>query len=118
MSALMHDDEKKTRNQHIKNNHKNHLTRPSVCTLLFCVRAAAIAFAPKSPTWLLSCKNSCRPSRTAMKKQTRNQQINSKQSQNSYYKVQRLHAAVLLQSGGNSFCSFVADSVFELQNSC
>jgi hypothetical protein len=41
-----------------------------------------------------------------------------KQPQNSSYKVQPLHAAVLLQSGSNSLRSLVAHSVAALQNSC
>jgi hypothetical protein len=47
---------KQTQIHHTKNNHKIHLTRYSHCTLLFCCRAAAIAFAPSTPIWLLSCK--------------------------------------------------------------
>jgi hypothetical protein len=48
------------------------------------------------------------------------QDVNSadtKEQQNSSYKVQRLHAAVLLQSESNRIRSVVADSVVELQNS-
>jgi hypothetical protein len=37
---------------------------------------------------------------------------------NSSYKVQRLHAAVLLQGGTNRLRSLVADFVAVLQNSC
>jgi hypothetical protein len=37
-----------------------------------------------------------------------------KQPQNSSYKEQPLHAAVPLQSGTNSLCSLVADSVAAL----
>jgi hypothetical protein len=37
---------------------------------------------------------------------------------NSSYKVQRLHAAVVLQSGSNRLRSIVADLVVALQNSC
>jgi hypothetical protein len=40
-----------------------------------------------------------------------------KHPQNSSYKVQRLHAAVVLQSGSNRLRSFVADLVALLQNS-
>jgi hypothetical protein len=38
--------------------------------------------------------------------------------QNPSYKVQRLHAAVVLQSGSNCLRSLDADSVVALQNSC
>ena len=52
---------KQTHIQHMKNNHKIHLTRTSDCTLLFCCRAAAIAFAPSSPIWLPLCKTHVGP---------------------------------------------------------
>jgi hypothetical protein len=42
----------------------------------------------------------------------------NKQSQNSSYKVQLLHAAVVLQSGSNRLRSLGAASVNALQNSC
>jgi hypothetical protein len=42
----------------------------------------------------------------------------NKHPQNSSYKVQRLHTAVVLQSGSNRLRSLVADSVAALQNSC
>jgi hypothetical protein len=42
----------------------------------------------------------------------------NKHPQNSSYKVQLLHAAVVLQSGSNRLRSLVADSVTVLQNSC
>jgi hypothetical protein len=42
----------------------------------------------------------------------------SKYPQNSSYKVQLLHAAIMLQSGGNRLRSLVADFVAVLQNSC
>jgi hypothetical protein len=47
---------KQTQIHDMKTNHKIHLTRYSVRTLLFCCRAAAIAFAPSTPIWLLICK--------------------------------------------------------------
>jgi hypothetical protein len=43
---------------------------------------------------------------------------NKEQPQNPSYKVQRLHAAVLLQSGSKRLRSLVADLVVALQNSC
>ncbi len=43
---------------------------------------------------------------------------NKEQPQNPSYKAQRLHAAVLLQSGSNILSSLVADLVEGLQNSC
>jgi hypothetical protein len=43
---------------------------------------------------------------------------NKEQPQNPSYKQQRLHAAVLLQSGSKRLRSLVADSVAVLQNSC
>ena len=52
---------KQTQIRHIKNNHKIHLTRYSLCTLLFCCRAAAIAFAPSSPIRLQPCKTHVGP---------------------------------------------------------
>jgi hypothetical protein len=52
---------KQTQIHHMKTNHKIHLTRYSICTLLFCCRAAAIAFAPSSPTWLRVCKTDVGP---------------------------------------------------------
>jgi hypothetical protein len=55
MLALTHGDEKKqTQIQQTKINRKIHLTRYRVCTLLFCCKAAAIAFAPSSPIRLKS----------------------------------------------------------------
>jgi hypothetical protein len=47
--------------QQIQKNNKIHLTRFSVCTLLFCCRAEAIALAPSSPTWLPHCKTHVGP---------------------------------------------------------
>jgi hypothetical protein len=41
-----------------------------------------------------------------------------KEPQNSSYKVQLLHAAVLLQTEGNRLRSLVANSVVVLQNPC
>jgi hypothetical protein len=41
-----------------------------------------------------------------------------KEPQNSSYKVQLLHAAVLVQSGSNGLCTLVADLIVALQNSC
>ena len=52
---------KQTRIQHIKTNHIIHLTRHSNFTLLFCCKAATIAIAPSSPTWLPSCKTNVGP---------------------------------------------------------
>jgi hypothetical protein len=43
---------------------------------------------------------------------------NKEQPQNSSYKVQRMHAVVLLQSGSNRLRSCIANSVAVLQNSC
>jgi lambda repressor-like predicted transcriptional regulator len=64
--------------------------------------------------FVAALQNSCWPSRTPMKKQTRIHQ----HPQNSSYKVQHLHAAVPLQSGSNRLRSLVADFVGDLQNSC
>ncbi len=50
-----------TRSLQTNNNPKIHLTISSLCTLLFCCRAAAIAFAPSSPTWLQHCKTHVGP---------------------------------------------------------
>ncbi len=61
MLALTHRNEKANANSGHKTNHKIRLTRPSDCTLLFCCRAAAIAFAPSSPTWLPYCKTHVGP---------------------------------------------------------
>jgi hypothetical protein len=62
-------------------------------------------------------QNSCWPSRAPMKKANVNS-ANKGQPQNPSYKVQRLHAAVLLQSGSKRHRSLVADFVVVLQNSC
>ena len=43
---------------------------------------------------------------------------NKKEPENPTYKVQPLHAAVLLQSGSNCLRSLVAELVAVLQNSC
>jgi hypothetical protein len=43
---------------------------------------------------------------------------NKEQPKNPSYKPQRLHAAVLLQSGSKRLRSLVAESVAALQNSC
>jgi hypothetical protein len=56
MLALTHADEKANANSALKTIRKIHLTSQNVCMLLFCCRAAAIAFAPSSPTWLPPCK--------------------------------------------------------------
>jgi hypothetical protein len=56
MLALFHGDEKANANSALVTIRKIHLTRLSVCTLLFCCRAAAIAFAPSSPILLPPCK--------------------------------------------------------------
>jgi hypothetical protein len=42
----------------------------------------------------------------------------NKHPQNSSYKIQRLQAAVVLQSGSNRLRPLVADLVVFLQNSC
>jgi hypothetical protein len=100
----------------LKNIRKIHLTRSSVCTLLFCCRAAAIAFAPSSRMKVLTCKTHVDP-HTRRRKSKRSFGT-EKHPKNSSYKVQRLHAAVLLQSGSNRLRSLVADEVVDLQNSC
>jgi hypothetical protein len=64
--------------------------------------------------FVAALQNSSWPSRTPMKKQTRIHQ----HPQNSSYKVQLLHAAVLMKSGGNRLRSLVADFDAALQNSC
>jgi hypothetical protein len=71
---------KQTQLQHIKINSKIHLTRFSVCTLLFCCRAVAIAFAPSSPTLLQPCKTHVGPQarRSKSKSQLHHTKINSK----------------------------------------
>jgi hypothetical protein len=61
MLALTHADEKANAHSALKNIRKIHLTRISVRTLLFCCRAAAIAFAPSTPTWLPPCKTHVGP---------------------------------------------------------
>jgi hypothetical protein len=50
-----------TRIQNIIDIHKIHLTSHSSRTLLFCCRAAAIAFAPSSPIRLFTCKTHVGP---------------------------------------------------------
>ena len=63
-------------------------------------------------------QNSCWPSRTVMKNKTQDaNSADTKEQENSTYKVQCLHAAVPLQSGSNCLRSVVADSVVELQMS-
>jgi len=116
MLALTHADEKANANSALKTIRKIHLTRSSVCTLLFCCRAAAIAFAPSSPTWLPPCKTHVGPH--ARRRKSKREFSTKNHPQNSSYKVQRLHAAVLLQSGSNRLRSLVADLVAVLQNSC
>jgi hypothetical protein len=117
MLALTHADEKRqTRILQMKNIPKNHLTRISVRTLLFCCRAAAIAFAPSSPTWLYICKTQVGPH--ARRRKSKREFSTKNHPQNSSYKVQRPHAAVLLQSGSKRLRSLVADLVAVLQNSC
>jgi hypothetical protein len=116
MLALTHADEKANANSALKTIRKIHLTRSSVCTLLFCCRAAAIAFAPSSPTWLPRCKTHVGPH--ARRRKSKREFSTKNHPQNSSYKVQRLHAAVLLQSGSNRLRSLVADLVVALQNSC
>jgi hypothetical protein len=61
MLALTHGDEKANAISAGKNNHKIHLTSHSICKLLFCSRASAMAFAPSSPIWLPSCKTHVGP---------------------------------------------------------
>jgi hypothetical protein len=61
MLALKHGDEKANANSALKTIRRIHLTRDSVCTLLLCCRAAAIAFASSSPTWLSLCKTHVGP---------------------------------------------------------
>jgi hypothetical protein len=116
MLALTHADEKANANSALKTIRKIHLTRLSSCTLLFCCRAAAIAFAPSSPTWLPYCKTHVGPH--ARRRKSKREFCSKNHPQNSSYKVQRLHAAVLLQSGSNRLRSLVADLVAVLQNSC
>ena len=116
MLALTHADEKANANSALKTIRKIHLTRFSHCTLLFCCRAAAIAFAPSSPTWLPPCKTHVGPH--ARRRKSKRECSTKNHPQNSSYKVQRLHAAVLLQSGSNRLRSLVADLVAALQNSC
>jgi hypothetical protein len=116
MLALTHADEKASANSALKTIRKIHLTRCSVCTLLFCCRAAAIAFAPSTPTWLPTCKTHVGPN--ARRRKSKREFSTENHPQNSSYKVQRPHAAVLLQSGSNRLRSLVADFVVVLQNSC
>jgi hypothetical protein len=114
MLAITHADEKANANSALKTIRKIHLTRYSHCTLLFCCRAAAIAFAPSSPTWLLACKTHVGPH--ARRRKSKREFSTENHPQNSSYKVQPLHAAVLLQSGSNRLRSLVADLVAVLQN--
>jgi hypothetical protein len=116
MLALTHADEKANANSALKTIRKIHLTRPSVCTLLFCCRAAAIAFAPSSPTRLLFCKTHVGPH--TRRRKSKREFSTKNHPQNSSYKGQRLHAAVIMQSGSNRLRSLVADLVEHLQNSC
>jgi hypothetical protein len=116
MLALTHRDEKANANSALKNIRKIHLTRRSVCTLLFCCRAAASAFTPSSPTWLKLCKTHVGPH--ARRRKSKREFSTEKHPQNSSYKFQPLHAAVLLQSGSKRLRSLVADLVAPLQNSC
>jgi hypothetical protein len=116
MLVLTHADKKANANSALKTIRKIHLTSSSVCTLLFCCRAAAIAFAPTSPTWFSFCKTHVGPQ---ARRQKSKREFSAKNNpQNSSYKEQLLHAAVLLQSGSNRLRSFVADFVEALQNSC
>ena len=100
MLALTHADEKANANSALKTIRKIHLTRISFCTLLFCCRAAAIAFAPSSPTWLWSCKTHVGPH--ARRRKSKREFSAKNHPQHSSYKVQLLQAAVLLQSGDRS----------------
>jgi hypothetical protein len=114
--ALTHADEKANANSALKTIRKIHLTSHSVCTLLFCCRAAAIAFAPSTPTWLPPCKTHVGPH--ARRRKSKREFSTENHPQNSSYKAQRLHAAVLLQSSSNRLRSLDADLVAALQNSC
>jgi hypothetical protein len=111
-----HGDDKANANSALKTIRKIHLTRIIFFTLLLCCRAAAIAFAPSSPTLLLPCKTHVGPH--ARRRKSKREFSAKNHPQNSSYKVQRLHAAVVLQSGSNRLRSLVADSVVFLQNSC
>jgi hypothetical protein len=116
MLALTHADEKANANSALKTIRKIHLTKPSSFTLLLCCRAAAIAFAPSTPTWLRLCKTHVGPH--ARRRKSKREFSTENHPQNSSYKEQRPHAAVVLQSGSNRLRSLVADLVPPLQNSC
>ena len=63
-------------------------------------------------------QNSCWPSRTVMKNKTQDaNSADTKEQENSSYKAQGPHAAVLMQSGSNRARSLVADMVAALENS-
>jgi hypothetical protein len=116
MLAITHADEKANANSALKTIHKIHLTSQNVCMLLLCCRAAAIAFAPSSPTWLLRCKSHV--GNHARRRKSKREFSTNDHPQNPSYKPKRLYAAVVLQSGGNRLRSLVADLVEVLQNSC
>jgi hypothetical protein len=77
-----------------ENIRKIHLTRSSVRTLLFCCKAAASAFAPSSPNWFSFCKTHVGPH--ARRRKSNRAFSTENIRKNSYYKLQRLHAAVPL----------------------
>jgi hypothetical protein len=116
MLALTHADEKANANSALKNIRKIHLTSHSSFKLLFRCRAAAIAFAPSTPTRFSLCKTHVGPH--ARRRKSKRSFGTEKHPQNSSYKVQPLHAAVPLQSGSNRLRSLDADFVASLQNSC
>jgi hypothetical protein len=92
----MHADKKANANSALKKIRKIHLTRSSVCTLLFCCRAAAIAFAPSSPTWLPCCKTHVGP------------QARRQKSKREFKKI-KTSAKFILQGSANKRCCCVAE---------
>ena len=93
MLALTHADENTNANSELKNIRRIHLTSHSSCALLFCCRAAAIAFAPSSPTWLPYCKTHVGPH--ARRRKSKREFSAKNHPQNSSYNDQILHADVV-----------------------
>jgi hypothetical protein len=92
-SALTHHDKKRNEKSAGENNPKLHLTRYSICKLLFPSSAAAIDFAPSSPIWLSLCTAHVSAGAESSKQHAENTQ--QKQNRKKYYKVQCLHSADL-----------------------
>ena len=91
-------------------------SKNTVVSLMLCRMQAMMRHTAATPTWLPSCKTHVGPH--AGRRKSKREFSTKNHPQNSSYKVQRLHAAVLMQSGSNRLRSLVADSVHALQNSC